>query len=278
MAAPIALVTGASRGIGRAAALALADAGYDVAIAARTVHEGDGRMSPGSVREDQETRVIEGSLDSTAVAVADRGQRALPVAMDLLDRASIDVMVDTVLGEWGRVDVLVNNAIYQGPGRMDRVLELDLDAATKLVVGNYVNQLHLIQLVVPGMLQRGGGKVVNMTSATATTNPPAPAGDGGWGLGYGASKAAFLRVAGQLHVEFADQGLVVFDVDPGFTTNNKPTDAQYAKRYRGAPPEVTGAVIAWLCTADDALELAGTVVHSQPLCKRRQLLPGWPPP
>ena len=126
--------------------------------------------------------------------------------MDLLDRPSIDAMVDTVVGEWGRIDVLINNAIYQGPGRMDRVLELDLDAATKLVVGNYVNQLHLIQLVVPGMLERGGGRVVNMASATATMDPPAPAGDGGWGLGYGASKAAFLRVAGQLHVEFAVAG------------------------------------------------------------------------
>jgi NAD(P)-dependent dehydrogenase (short-subunit alcohol dehydrogenase family) len=195
MAAPVALVTGASRGIGRATALALADAGYDVAIAARTVHEGDGRMAPGSVRESQETRAIEGSLDTTAAAIGERGRRALPVAMDLLDRPSIDAMVDTVLGEWGRIDVLVNNAIFQGPGRMDRVLELDLEAATKLVVGNYVHQLHLIQLVVPGMLERGGGKVVNMASATASMDPPAPAGEGGWGLGYGASKAAFLRVA-----------------------------------------------------------------------------------
>jgi NAD(P)-dependent dehydrogenase (short-subunit alcohol dehydrogenase family) len=277
MAAPVALVTGASRGIGRATALALADAGYDVAIAARTVHEGDGRMAPGSVRESQETRAIEGSLDTTAAAIGERGRRALPVAIDLLDRPTIDAMVDTVLGEWGRIDALVNNAIYQGPGRMDRVLELDLEAATKLVVGNYVNQLHLIQLVVPGMLERGGGRIVNMASATASMDPPAPAGEGGWGLGYGASKAAFLRVAGQLHVEFATQGLVAFNVDPGFTTNDKPSDEQFAQRFRGAPPEVTGAAIAWLCSSDEALELAGTLVYSQPLCKRRQLLPGWPP-
>ena len=278
MAAPVALVTGASRGIGRATALALADAGYDVAIAARTVHEGDGRMAPASVRDAQEARVVEGSLETTAAAIEARGRRALPVAMDLLDRPSIDAMVDAVLGTWGPIDALVNNAIYQGPGRMDRVLELDVDAATKLVVGNYVNQLHLVQLVVPGMLARGGGRVVNMASATATMDPPGPAGEGGWGLGYGASKAAFLRVAGQLHVEFADRGIVAFNVDPGFTTNDKPSDEQFAPRFRGAPPEVTGAAIAWLCSSDDAGELAGTLVYSQSLCKRRDLLPGWPSP
>src|SRR5215204_1977328 len=122
MAAPVALVTGASRGIGRATALALADAGYDVAIAARTVHEGDGRMAPGSVREDQAARVIAGSLETTAAAIEERGQRVLPVAMDLLDRPTIDAMVNTVFAKWGRIDALVNNAIYQGPGRMDRVL------------------------------------------------------------------------------------------------------------------------------------------------------------
>jgi len=275
--APIALVTGASRGIGRATARALAVAGYDVVVAARTVHEGDGRMMPGSVRDPQETRVVEGSLESTAASIESIGRRALPVRIDLLDRASIDAMVDTVLGEWGRIDALVNNAIYQGAGRMDRVLELDLEAATKLVVGNYVNQLHLIQLLVPHMLERGGGRIVNLASATATMDPPAPAGEGGWGLGYGASKAAFLRVAGQLHVEFGERGLLAFNVDPGFTTNDKPSDAEFATRFRGAPPEVTGASIAWLCASPEAAEHAGTLVYSQSLCKRLQLLEGWPP-
>jgi NAD(P)-dependent dehydrogenase (short-subunit alcohol dehydrogenase family) len=274
---PIALVTGASRGIGRATALALANAGYDVAIAARTVHEGDGRMTPGSVRDPQEVSVVAGSLESTAASIEATGGRALPVAMDLLDRPSIDAAVATVFDEWGHIDAVVNNAIYQGPGRMDRVLELDLDDATKLVVGNYVHQLHLIQLVVPRMLERGGGRIVNLSSATATMDPPAPAGAGGWGLGYGASKAAFLRVAGQLHVEFAEEGIVAFNVDPGFTTNDKPSDEQFSKRFRGAPPEVTGAAIAWLCSSPDAVEYAGTLIYSQSLCKRMQLLEGWPP-
>ena len=147
---------------------------------------------------------------------------------------------------------------------MDRVLELDLDAATKLVVGNYVNQLHLIQLVVPGMLERGSGRVVNMASATATMDPPAPAGEGGWGLGYGASKAAFLRVAGQLHVEFASQGLVAFNVDPGFTTNDKPSDEQFSHAVprRATRGHRRGNRVALL--VDDAIEHAGTLVYSQP--------------
>ncbi len=75
-----------------------------------------------------------------------------------------------------------------------------------------------------------------MASATASMDPPAPAGEGGWGLGYGASKAAFLRVAGQLHVEFASSGIVAFNVDPGFTTNDKPSDDQFAERFRARRP------------------------------------------
>ncbi len=275
---PIALVTGASRGIGRASAIALAREGYDVAIAARTVREGDGRMTPGSVRDAPETVEVAGSLESTAADIEAEGRRALPVAMDLLDLASIDATVATVHEQWGPIDALVNNAIYQGPGRMDRVLDLTVEDATKLVVGNYVHQLYLTQRVLPSMIERGRGFIVNMASATATMDPPAPAGEGGWGLGYGASKAAFLRLAGQVHVEYAARGIRAFNVDPGFTVNNKPSDEQFSARFRGAPPEATGVVVAWLCTSPDAEEHAGTLVYSQSLCKRLGLLPGWPPP
>src|SRR5438128_11128021 len=93
----VALVTGASRGIGKATAIALADAGFDVAITARTVHEGDSAEGPGS-------------LDTTAAIIADAGARVLPVSMDLLDRASLVDGVRHVLEDWGHVDLLVNNA------------------------------------------------------------------------------------------------------------------------------------------------------------------------
>src|SRR3954454_24616965 len=109
MAEPVrtALVTGASRGIGKANAIALAEAGFDVAITARTVHEGDGRDSGSG-------RVLPGSLDTTEAAIAAAGQRSLPIAMDLMEDASIDAAVRRLIDAWGMPDVLVNNAIYQG--------------------------------------------------------------------------------------------------------------------------------------------------------------------
>jgi NAD(P)-dependent dehydrogenase (short-subunit alcohol dehydrogenase family) len=127
----VALVTGASRGIGRCGALALAERGYDVVITGRTLHEGEGRA--GDV-------VVPGSLEKTAAEIEAKGQRVLAVPMDVTDRTSIRSAFDRTIGAWGRIDVLVNNAPYSGPGTEARILDIDLTLAAKIVEGNYLKQ------------------------------------------------------------------------------------------------------------------------------------------
>ena len=156
---PVAVVTGASRGIGKASALALAEAGFDVAITARTVHEGDGRSEPNSVRGDEPVVAVPGSLESTAAEIERRGRRALSIPMDLLDLAAVEAVPGAVLDAWGRIDVLFNNAIYQGAGTMDRILDMRQGDLDNLMRGNFSHQIRLIQLVVPHMLERGEGRV-----------------------------------------------------------------------------------------------------------------------
>src|ERR1700739_1658417 len=104
----VALVTGASRGIGRSAALGLARRGFDVVITARTVHEGDGRAHASSALVRSEPTPIAGSLDTTAAEIEALGRRSLSVPMDLMDRGSVERAADEALAAWGRVDVLVN--------------------------------------------------------------------------------------------------------------------------------------------------------------------------
>ena len=112
----VALVTGATRGIGRCGALALAKRGFDVAITGRTLHEGEGRA---------DGRAIPGSLDKTAREIQELGASALPIAMDVTDRASIRAAFDATMKHWGRIDVLVNNAPYSGPGNDAKLLDID---------------------------------------------------------------------------------------------------------------------------------------------------------
>ena len=275
---PVALVTGASRGIGRCSAVALAERGFNVVISARTVREGDAR-----VETERGPVTLPGSLESTAEAVAAAGGTAHQVAMDLLDRASVDALAVEAVERWGHLDVLVNNAIYQGTGPMERLLDLRIEDADAMVRADYLHQLALIQGVLPHMLDRGTGCVINMSSGSAHLDPPAPAGEGGWGVGYAAAKAAFTRVAPVIHVEFASRGIRAYNVDPGFVVNERmrvtAAEGQFTEAgFQGVPPEVPAAAIAWLAVDPAAAELAGTLVFAQRLAKEHELVPGWPPP
>jgi NAD(P)-dependent dehydrogenase (short-subunit alcohol dehydrogenase family) len=268
----VAVVTGASRGIGKATALALAEAGLDVAITARTVHEGDGV-------DDSDTagRPMPGSLDTTLSEIEARGGRALAVPMSLLDRDSLTGAVQTVLDEWGRIDVLVNNAVHTGPGSMLRFDDTTIEMIETKLEANVVSQVILIKAVLPHMVERGDGIIVNVTSAVAITDPSAPAGEGGWGSAYAMSKGAFHRLAGILAVEYPT--LQFHNVEPGYVvTERMEVNAKNLGLdgvYPGAPPSVPAAVIAWCATSPDAAELNGETISAQRFARQRELHPAW---
>jgi NAD(P)-dependent dehydrogenase (short-subunit alcohol dehydrogenase family) len=275
---PVAIVTGASRGIGRAGALALAEAGFDVVVSARTVREGEGVAEPNSVREEA-ILAVPGSLERTAQEVEERGQRALIVPMDLIDVASGTALPATVMAEWGRIDVLFNNAIFRGVGTLDRIADLTVESMTNLLAGNFMNQILLIQQVIPHMLAAGGGTIIDMVSGSARLDPAGPPGEGGWGILYSASKAAFGRVAGGVNAEYRAQGIKAFNVDPGNVVTEarkaaKPDD-EYSTGYGSEPAEATGKVVAWLATDPTADKFLGKWIFAPKLCSDLGLLPGW---
>jgi NAD(P)-dependent dehydrogenase (short-subunit alcohol dehydrogenase family) len=271
------LVTGASRGIGKAIALALARAGYDVAVSARTV-------APGEVRDNTSTihgsdrRALPGSLQETAEAVEAEGRRALTIPADLTDRASVGACAQALLDKWGGADLLVHNGRYVGPGMMDLFLDTPVEAYEKLLEAHCIAPVILTRALLPGMLERGFGQVVNITSSAAYRPAKAPAGKGDFGIGYAVGKAAGHPLIGVLHAEFHDRGVQAFNVQPGLVATER-NEIAMGDRLRGltdaAPPAAIGAVVAWLATSDEAGRYSGTNVIADELGRERKLHASW---
>jgi NAD(P)-dependent dehydrogenase (short-subunit alcohol dehydrogenase family) len=275
----VAFITGASRGIGKACALELSDAGYRIAITARTVQEGELREHSSTLRG-SDLSPLPGSLTGTVDLIEQRGGTAMAIAADLLDSASLGAAVATVLERWGRIDVVVHNGRYIGPGHMDQFLDTPVELIRKQLEGNFFAPLIINQLVLPSMVARGEGTIVNITSGSAYGDPTKPAGQGGWGMGYGTSKGAFHRVAGFLAVELGDKGIRCFNVQPGLIATERIGQdmAKFGITNKGAPMEVMGKVVRWLCTNPEAAQYNGRNVEAQFFCHQRGLLPGWEGP
>src|SRR5690242_9278922 len=275
----VAFITGASRGIGKACALELADAGYRVAITARTVREGEQREHSSTLR-DSDLSPLPGSLEGTVGLVQEKGGTAMSVAADLLDPASLGAAVTTVLERWGQIDVVVHNGRYIGPGHMDLFMDTPIELLRKQMEANFFAPLMINKLVLPSMLARGAGTIVNITSGSGYGDPTKPAGQGGWGMGYGTSKAAFHRVAGFISTELGDQGIRCFNVQPGLIATERIAQdmAKFGITNQGAPMEVMGKVVRWLCTDPESDNFNGRNIEAQFFCHERGLLPGWEGP
>ncbi len=241
---PVALITGASRGIGAESAAALARVGYDLAITARTLQAGEAHDHVGHLT------ALPGSLQATAAAVERLGSQVLCLRADILDEAASVAAAQQALDHFGRVDLLFNNAVYQGRGNLEPLLAVTREQVDAIYQGNLFTPLALVKTVLPGMVARGHGTIINMVSYTAFNNPPAPADRGGWGFAYPSSKAALARMAGSLRVEHPDSRLRCFNLEPGTVVTEVMKAAgitdEVMARYKPCSPAAIAAVVAWL--------------------------------
>ena len=268
----VAFITGASRGIGAETAIALAAAGYDLALTARTLHEGEAHEH-GSWQSN--TTPLPGSLESTAQAAREKGAEVLLFRSDILEPDTVLEAAGKALEHFGRVDLLFNNACYQGMGNMQRLLDVTPEQLRNIYQGNVMTPLALVQKLLPGMLERGSGAIINMVSGSAMVDPPAPADQGGWGFAYPSSKAALIRMVPSLRVEHKDCGVRFFGVEPGFVVTEvmkaNGFDDTIAERFTPTPPEVIAEVVRWLAESEEALEWQGKAVISAPQLHQKML-------
>ncbi|MBS0345824.1 MAG: SDR family oxidoreductase [Proteobacteria bacterium] len=273
----VAFITGASRGIGRETALAFARAGYDVAISARTLREGEAHSH--ALRR-PDGSALPGSLESVAAEIRALGRQVREVRMDLLDDTSVLSAADVVLRAFERVDVLVNNAIYQGSDLNLPFMELEPATLKRVFQGYVMAPFLLTRAIVAGMQAQGGGVVINVTSGAGESDPPVAAGRGGWGYAYGAGKAAVSRLSGILATELGDEGIQAYTVNPGVVTTEalKATIGDkgvLALRNGAAPPEVPAAVMLWLATAAEAPRFQKRTIHAQPFALEHGIVADW---
>ena len=167
----VAIVTGAGRGIGAATAVALAEAGADVVLGARTAEQ----------------------LDDVAAQVADQGRRAVVVAGDLSHREAMIALVEAATGELGGLDIVVNNV---GGSMPQPLMETSERAFRHALTFNVTTAFNLTQEAVPVMIERGGGSIVNIASTAGLFAMRGFA-------AYGTAKAALIHLTKELAQDLA---------------------------------------------------------------------------
>jgi NAD(P)-dependent dehydrogenase (short-subunit alcohol dehydrogenase family) len=272
-------VTGASRGIGKAIALRLARGGFDVAITARSLADGEQREHSSTVRRSDKSP-LPGGLQSTAQALTDLGAEALVLQADLLDHASLEAAAQQALGRWGCIDVVAHVGRFIGPGLKDYALETPVEVLEKHIQANGVAPMVLNRHLIPAMLDQGGGTIIYVTSSAAYRRPFATVDKGGWGVSYAMSKAAGHAAIGVLSKEYGPRGLRAFNLEPGATLTERialEMPGSGMEHLPWEPPEVPAEVAFWLATSKDADALNGRCIEAQQLCRELNLLPEWAP-
>ena len=227
------LITGASRGIGAAAAKAFAEAGANVAMIARNV-------------------------DQIAQIAGEIGDTALAIQCDVSRRSEVESAVAATAQTFGGLDVLINNAGIIEP--IGHLAQIDLDAWERTIDINLKGVMYGMRTAMPGMIAQGHGTIINISSGAA--HGPVE----GWSA-YGSSKAAVFMLTRIGDKEVRDQGVRVMGLSPGTVA----TDMQREIKASGInpvsqldwsdhiPPEWPAQTLVWMCTPE-ADEYLGTDV------------------
>ena len=232
----VAIVTGASKGIGAAAARDLAGHGVRVVLAARSLAR----------------------IEQLAVDINNAGGEAMAIACDVSSYDDVKALIEKAISVFSRVDILVNNA-----GMIDPIVSLVDSDPEKWVSAadiNYKGVYYGLRVVLPHMLVQGGGVIVNLSSGAATKALA------GWSH-YCSSKAAALSLTRCAHEEYGRHGIQITGLSPGTVA----TEMQISIKESGInpvsqldpsvhiSPEWVGRAVVWLCTTA-AAEHAGTDV------------------
>ena len=232
-----AVVTGGSRGIGRAIAVRLAEQGADVCF---------------SFRGNQ------AAADEAAAAIVALGRRGLPVQADVTDPAAAESLIKAATGEFGKIDILVNNA---GITRDDLIMRMRAEAWREVLETNLFGAFYTLKAVTRPMLKARGGRIINISSVSGQAGQTGQA-------NYSAAKAGLIGLTKASARELASRGITVNAVAPGFVltelTQDLPQELQTQITERtplgrfGTPEDVSAAVC--FLASDEAAYITGQVL------------------
>jgi citronellol/citronellal dehydrogenase len=239
----VAIVTGSSRGIGKAIAKGFAAEGAHIVVAARTEVEDAKRP---------------GTIYSTAAEIKALGRRALAVKCDVTSEQSVNDMVQKVVWEFGHIDILVNNAgvVYTSP-----VLETSLKRWELILRVNSISAFICVKAVLPKMIEQNRGSIINISSVDATLRGPSPT-----GIAYGVAKAGLERFTWGLAVEVGKHNIAVNALKPRGAVDTEGIRSVVPKveLQLDSPENMVKAAI-FLAT-QDATGTTGVVATDEELC------------